>query len=151
MIRKIAAAALFSAFALPAAASAQQCEVTINSNDAMQWDVKEIAVDKSCQQFKVVLKHVGKLPAAAMGHNWVLTRTADMQAVATEGMKAGLPKNYINDADPRVLAHTKVIGGGEQTEVSFDVSKLQAGQDYSYFCSFPGHSAIMKGVLKLGS
>ena len=128
---------------------AATCSVDLEGNDAMQFNKTSIAVPASCKQFSVKLKHVGKLPAAAMGHNWVLTRTADMQAVATEGMKAGLPKNYINDADPRVLAHTKVIGGGESDSVTFDVSKLAAGQDYAYFCSFPGHFAVMKGVLKL--
>ena len=44
---------------------------------------------------------------------------------------------------------TKVIGGGESDSVTFDVSKLAAGQDYTYFCSFPGHFAMMKGTLKL--
>ena len=150
MVRKFAVAALFSVFAVPAA-YAQQCEATVTGNDAMQFDVKEITVDKTCTEFKVTLKHAGKLPAAAMGHNWVLTKDSDAQAVATEGMKAGVAKNYVNDADARVLAHTKIIGGGEETSVSFDVSKLAAGQAYTFFCSFPGHSSIMKGTLKLGS
>lgn len=151
MIRKLAAVALFSAFALPATSHAQQCEVTVSGNDALQFDVKDIVVDKSCKEFKVVLKHVGKLPASAMGHNWVLTREADMQAVATEGMAAGLGKDYVRSEDPRVLAYTKVIGGGEETSVTFDTAKLEAGQPYLFFCSFPGHSGIMKGTLKLGA
>ncbi|MNR67194.1 Azurin [compost metagenome] len=51
--------------------------------------------------------------------------------------------------DARVIAHTKVIGGGQSDSVTFDVSKLAAGTDYTYFCSFPGHFALMKGTLKL--
>ncbi|MNF19483.1 Azurin [compost metagenome] len=51
--------------------------------------------------------------------------------------------------DARVIAHTKVIGGGEKDSVTFDVSKLAAGTAYTYFCSFPGHFAMMKGSLKL--
>jgi azurin len=38
----------------------------------------------------LTLKHSGKLAAATMGHNWVLTKTADMQAVSTAGMAATL-------------------------------------------------------------
>ena len=44
-----------------------------------------------------------------------------------------------------MLAATKMIGGGETTTVSFATSALAAGEDYAFFCSFPGHSAVMKG------
>ena len=45
-------------------------EATIESNDAMQHNLKEMVVDKSCKQFTVHLKHVGKMAKVAMGHNW---------------------------------------------------------------------------------
>ena len=41
------------------------------------------------------------------------------------------------------------MGGGETDSVTFAVTKLGAADSYTYFCSFPGHSAIMKGTLKL--
>ncbi len=147
MIRKLAVAAVFTALAVPA--FADDCAVTIESTDQMTWDTSQIEVNKSCDKFTVNLKHIGQLPVASMGHNWVLSKTEDYQAVAQEGMGLGLEKNYVDDADERVLAHTKVIGGGEETSVTFDVSKLKEGQDYSYFCSFPGHYALMNGTLKL--
>jgi azurin len=84
-----------------------------------------------------------------MGHNWVLTKAADAQGVATDGIPAGLDKAYVKAGDTRVIAHTKVIGGGESDAVSVDVAKLKAGESYAWFCSFPGHSAIMKGTLTL--
>jgi azurin len=31
--------------------------------------------------------------------------------------------------------------------VKFDLSKLTAGGDYTYFCSFPGHFVLMNGKL----
>ena len=141
---------LAAAFALAGPAlAAGPCEVEIESNDAMQFNKATLAVPASCKQFKVVLKHVGKLPKAAMGHNWVLTTAADAKAVATDGIAAGLPKDYLKPADTRVIAATKIIGGGESTEVSLEVGKLKAGESYAYFCSFPGHSGIMKGTLAL--
>jgi len=148
LAKKSIAAALLSFACLPVYA---QCEATIEGNDAMQFNVKEITVDKTCTEFKVTLKHVGKLPKAAMGHNWVLTKTADFQPTATAGMSAGAANDYVKPGDARVIAHTKMLGGGESDTVTLDVSKLGAGQEYTYFCSFPGHFAIMKGVLKLGS
>jgi len=151
MIRKLAAIALFSAAAIPGLAAAQQCEINVNANDAMQFDVKEITVDKACKEFTVNLKHTGKLPVTAMGHNWVLTKEEDMQAVANAAVSAGASNGYLPPDDKRVIAHTKLLGGGEQDSVTFDVSKLQPGQSYMFFCSFPGHWSIMKGPLKLSS
>lgn len=131
------------------ALAAGPCEADIDSTDAMQFTKATMAVPASCKQFKVTLKHVGKLPKASMGHNWVLAKTADVAAIASDGIAAGLPKDYLKEGDARVIAHTKVIGGGESASVSFDVAKLKAGEAYTYFCSFPGHSALMKGTLTL--
>ncbi len=144
-VKVILAGVLFTCIAPVMAAT---CETTIEGNDAMQYNLKEIVVDQSCQQFTVHLKHVGKLPVAAMGHNWILTKTADYQPVATAGAPAGLANGYMPQNDPRIIAHTKLIGGGESDSVTFDTSKLTAGGDYTFFCSFPGHWALMKGVLK---
>ncbi len=130
------------------AAWAASCETVVESNDAMKYNVSEIVVDKSCKQFTVTLKHVGKLPKNAMGHNWVLTKTADQPEVSKEGVKAGIGKDYLPAGDARVIAATKMIGGGESDSVTFDTAKLKAGEDYLFFCSFPGHVGLMKGKLK---
>jgi azurin len=42
-----------------------------------------------------------------------------------------------------------MVGGGKVDLVTFDASKLKADQSYAFFCSFPGHSALMKGTVKL--
>ena len=128
---------------------AAQCDVEIEGSDAMQFNKSSIAVPQSCKQFTVKLKHAGKLPRAAMGHNWVLSKTSDMPGVGADGVTAGLDKNYVKPGDSRVIAHTKVVGGGETDSVAFDTAKLKAGEAYTFFCSFPGHSAIMKGALTL--
>ncbi|UBB17306.1 azurin [Comamonas odontotermitis] len=134
--------------AAPAMAAAG-CDIAIEANDAMQFNKSSIAVPASCKQFTVNLKHTGKLPKTAMGHNWVLSKAADLQAAATDGISAGADKDYVKPGDSRVVAYTKVIGGGESTSVTFDVAKLKSGESYAWFCSFPGHSGIMKGTLAL--
>ncbi|WP_200843284.1 azurin, partial [Raoultella sp. 18086] len=118
--------------------------IEIEGNDAMQFNKSAISVPQSCKQFTVKLKHAGKLPKTAMGHNWVLAKTADMQGASADGMAAGAEKNYVKDGDKRVIAHTKLLGGGESDAVTFPVASLKAGEAYTYFCSFPGHSALMK-------
>jgi azurin len=137
-------------FTAPAQAADKTCKLEIGGNDLMQFDKKELAVAKDCTSVEVTLKHTGKLPAASMGHNWTLVKTSDVNGVANDGLSAGLPANYIKPGDARVLAFTKIIGGGQTTSVTFPTTKLKAGESYTYICTFPGHSALMKGVLKFG-
>ena len=144
-------ACLSLAFAASSAFAADKvCKVDISGTDQMQYDKKEIAVAADCTEVEVTLKHAGKLPAQAMGHNWVLAKTADMAGVASDGMGAGLPNNYIKTGDTRVIAHTKVVGGGQSDTVKFPASALKKGEAYSFFCTFPGHSTMMKGAFKFG-
>ena len=138
-----------ASFLLASSSAFAACSITVDGNDAMQFDVKSIEVPSSCTDFTVNLTHSGKMPKAAMGHNWVLTKTADMQGVANDGASAGMAKDYVKADDARVIAHSTVIGGGEKTSVTFPVSKLAADGKYSFFCSFPGHWALMKGTLTL--
>lgn len=138
--------ALGSALLLSSPAWSQECSVTIDGNDQIQFSTKELRVSKSCQEVTVTLRHTGQLAANVMGHNWVLTATPDWQAVATAGQSSG-PPNYVPAGDARVLAATDVIGGGQTTSVKLDMSKLTAGGDYTYFCSFPGHFVLMNGKL----
>ena len=132
-----------------ASAFAADCSITIDSTDAMQFDKKTMSVSKACKEFTVNLTHSGILAEKVMGHNWVLTKTADVRPVATDGMSAGLENEYVKKGDERVIAFTEVIGGGEKTSVTFAVDQLSEEEDYTYFCSFPGHYTIMQGSLSL--
>ena len=136
-------------FAAPASA-ADSCKAELTGNDLMQYDKKELKFDGSCTEIEITLKHIGKLAKEAMGHNWVLVATPDAMAVANDGLAAGLPANYIKAGDKRVIAHTKVLGGGESDTIKIPASALKKGGDYTYQCTFPGHSALMKGKFIFG-
>jgi len=142
-------AILIASVALAGSAVAADCEVTVEANDSVKYNTSEITVDQSCQEFTVHLKHVGKLPVASMGHNWVLSKTADVDAVNKDATAAGAGNGYLKADDSRVIAHTKLLGGGEEDSVTFETSKLKSGEDYEFFCSFPGHHVLMKGHLKI--
>lgn len=125
-------------------ALSQECSLSIEGNDQIQYNQKELKVSKSCKEVTVTLKHVGQLAANVMGHNWVLAATPDFQALATAGQAAGAP-NYLPAGDKRILASTTVVGGGQSVTVKFDIAGLKPGGDYTYFCSFPGHFVLMNG------
>lgn len=133
----------------PAAAAATGCTVAVETGDAMQYNTKEINIPKSCADFTITLKHTGTMPKAAMGHNIVITKAGDMNGVNSDGISAGVDKGYLKPDDERVIAATNMIGGGEETSVTFPVSKLSADGEYKFFCTFPGHAGVMNGQIKL--
>lgn len=138
------------ASAAPATANvAEECKAIITGDDAMKFEPKEINIKSSCTDFAVVLKHTGKMPKAAMGHNVVISKAADKDAVLKDGAEAGVDKDYLKPNDERVVAATKMIGGGEEDTVVFAASKLAKGEDYAFYCTFPGHAAMMSGTVKL--
>ena len=136
---------LILSLGLAGLARAESCTIDLNADDAMKFDKASVTVSASCKDITINLTHIGKLPVTAMGHNVVISATGDIQALGTAGMTAGAAAQYVPKDDARVLAHTNVIGGGTKTSVTFPGSKLKAGGDYAFFCSFPGHWAVMKG------
>ncbi len=129
------------------AQAAPNCTLKLKGDDRMQFDLKTTTVSASCKTITIEFTHVGKMPVQVMGHNVVVSATKDMSAAAAAGMKAGAAAGYVLKGDVRVLAATPVVGGGGVARAKFAGSKLKAGGDYSFYCSFPGHSGIMKGKL----
>ena len=125
------------------------CQQVIEGNDMLQFNLKEMVVSANCKEVTVTLKHTGAMPANVMGHNWVLTNNTDFMPVAQAGGAAGIENNYVPVGDQRVLAATTIIGGGQETSVTFSIDSLVVGDGYTFFCSFPGHYAIMKGAFKV--
>ena len=123
----------------------KDCVVQIAGNDMMQYDKKVLRIASACSRVTLTLKHIGQLPKAAMGHNWVLTRAADKEATVAAGVTAGPQHDYLQKGDPRIIAATAMIGGKGQTSVTFPTSKLKVGEKYLFFCTFPGHVGLMTG------
>ena len=155
MRHHVLAALAFGTLSLTAGAHAafadsKVCALRISANDAMQYDKKELDVQADCTEVQLTLTHVGKVPARAMGQNWVLVRTADVTTVADAGRSAGLHNDYLTPNDPHVIAATHIIGGGQSTTITFPTASLTRGGYYTFLCTFPGHSLIMRGVFKFG-
>ncbi|MBL0691985.1 MAG: azurin [SAR324 cluster bacterium] len=127
---------------------AKDCKQDIDGNDKMQFNLKEIKVPKGCTTMKLNLEHSGKMAKKTMGHNWILAKTKDIAAIVKSGLSAGLAGGYIKKGDSRILAHTILLGGGEKTSISIDLTKIKKGGDYSFFCAFPGHYILMRGKFK---
>jgi azurin len=126
-------------------ANADECVVAIDAGDALSYSKKSITIPSSCASATINFTHNGSLPAAVMGHNWVLAKTADLQGIQNDGNVAGMSGGYLKDGDSRILAATNIIGGGESASITFPTKSLEAGGDYSFFCTVMSHSVVMKG------
>ncbi|OUU80248.1 MAG: azurin [Gammaproteobacteria bacterium TMED78] len=144
-MRKIFAILILAGSFLGQNSWAQDCNQVIEGNDLLQFNLSEITVSSSCEEVTITLKHVGALPANVMGHNWVLTKTTDYMPVASAGQAFG-PPGYLDTSDERIIGATPgMIGGGEEASITFNLTSLEVGGDYTFFCSFPGHYVLMNG------
>ena len=121
-------------------------KVTITGNDTMQFDKREFTV-KSGEKVELKFKNIGKLPKIAMGHNLVILKKGISslkfgQKVMSLGASAtnALPEGSMED----VIAATKLLGPGENETLTFTAPEPG---DYQFVCSFPGHFAMMRGIM----
>lgn len=119
-------------------------KATIESNDQMQFNTKELKVPVG-ESIVLTLKHTGKMAKTAMGHNFVLLQPGtDVKAFAEQAAMAAATEYIPASEEGSIIAHTKVIGGGESDTIEFTIT--EAGT-YEFLCSFPGHYAMMRGTL----
>ena len=126
--------------------SADEVKLELTGNDQMKYNKKELTVTTG-QKVTLTLKHVGKLPKAAMGHNVVILKPGTeippfAMKSASQAANDYLPKE--EKFTEMIVAHTKMIGGGEETSVTFTAPEPGT---YPYICSFPGHFGMMQGKL----
>jgi azurin len=127
-------------------AIAEDAKIEITANDQMQFNIKAFEVTEG-QKVVLSLKHIGQLPAAAMGHNVVILKAGTVIPAFAGKCAPAKDNQYIpTDAESAklIVAHTKLLGGGEADQVTFTAP---AAGSYPFVCTFPGHFAIMQGVM----
>src|SRR6478609_4160156 len=92
-------------------AAPAECSIDVEGRPGKQFGPDHIVVPASCQEFTVRLIHTGKNSKEKAGHNWVLTKTEDVDAVMTDGIQAGANNDFLKPGDARILAKTPMLGG----------------------------------------
>ena len=130
-------------------ASEEAREVVITGNDAMQFDVKKFQVAPN-ESVRLTFKNIGSIPKIAMGHNLVLLKkNVDALAFGQKVLASGgsatnaLPKSLLGE----VIAHSELLGPGESETIEFNAPEEKG--DYQYVCTFPGHFAMMRGIMEV--
>jgi azurin len=135
--------------AAPVAPVGPPLEVTIKPDTAnpMMYNTKEI-IAKPGQHIKLTFDNKGAI--APLPHNIVVGQAGTKDRILALAMQImtdpnGMAKGYIPEA-PEVLAHTKLVNAGSSETIEFNVG---AAGDYPYMCTFPGHSLMMNGTIKV--
>lgn len=116
--------------------------IQLKGDDNMKFD-KDLFKIKAGEEVKLTLKNVGELPVESMGHNVViLVPGTDVAAFGGEAAKAAdhIPATFTSS----IVAHTKLLGPGEEDTITFKVDEPGV---YEFVCSFPGHWGTMRGKI----
>ena len=118
----------------------------ISATDQMKFDVTDMTA-KVGQKVTITLTNDGSLPKTVMAHNIVVLKPGtDAMAFAASASKRAADDYIPNDAQAaNMIAHTKLLGPGEDDTISFT---LTAPGTYEYICTFPAHAAAgMRGKI----
>lgn len=128
---------------------AHEVKITADKTQFL-YDVKEFTV-KPGQKVKIILVN----PADSVNrqpHNLLIVKPGKKDVVGMAS-NAGLSdptflteKNAVPDSED-ILFHSKLIQPGQEDILEFTAPE-EVG-DYPYLCTYPGHWAIMNGVMKV--
>lgn len=121
---------------------ADTVKVEINASDKMKYDRSKIDIYEG-QTVVLTLHHTGKMSKETMGHNFVLLKDGISRRNFDKKAQKYKDNDYIPEDTKDVIAHTKLLSGGESDTVTFKAPEVGA---YDYLCTFPGHEPNMNGV-----
>ncbi|GAB3641848.1 plastocyanin/azurin family copper-binding protein [Spirosoma arcticum] len=117
--------------------------ITVGTKPGLKFDIEKVEV-KAGSRVKVVFNNNDD-----MLHNFVIVKPGMANPVGDLALRLNLngPKmNYVPNT-PNVLYHTNILQP-ETAESIYFVAPTEPG-DYQFVCTFPGHSSLMQGTLKV--
>jgi len=123
-------------------------ELTITTDTTtFAYDIKEFTV-KAGTTLKLTLvvpeggvNQAHNLVIADLGKEAVLMQ----QAMAMMADPKALESGYIPEDKSSLVGYTTLLQPGSTEE--FEIEIPEAAGDYQYICTFPGHFALMKGIM----
>jgi len=110
--------------------------------EEMKYATTEFTVTAG-KPVRVVMENTAT--SLAMQHNVVITKPGtNTDEVGMAAVAAGEANGYIPKDNDAILFYTVIAKPGTKTEVEFIAPRPG---DYPYVCTFPGHFALMKGVM----
>ena len=118
--------------------------VQLKANENMRYD-KELFRVRAGKKISLIFKNTGAKSAASMAHNVVILKSGvDIADFADVAHNAKTEQYVPSSLDSLMIAHTRLVGGGDSDQVEFIIPKPGV---YDYICSFPGHWGTMQGKI----
>ena len=124
------------------------CEIKIEGSDMMKYDVAEITLDTTCEQTKISLKHAGKLPINAMGHNVVIVEEKNLSKITQQ-------INFSQESERVTFQILKTSFSSQPWWVAETppnwkwICQNWTKQELCLFLQLPGPWALMRGTIKI--
>ena len=118
--------------------------VKLKANENMRYD-RELFRVRAGKKISLILKNTGAKSATSMAHNVVILKNGvDIADFADIARNAKTEQYVPSSLDSLIIAHTRLVGGGDSDQVEFIIPKPGV---YDFICSFPGHWGTMQGKI----
>lgn len=117
--------------------------ILLGTKPGLKFDQTQLTV-KAGARIRLVFRN-----ADDMLHNFVLCAPGKGQSVGAAALNLGVDgaaQNYVPDS-PDVLYHT-ALTQPDSTDTIYFIAPTTPG-NYDYICSFPGHSVLMNGIMRV--
>jgi azurin len=117
--------------------------ITLGTQPGLQFDQTKIQV-KAGSKIALIFNNNDD-----MTHNFVLVQPNAIDEVVNAALKLGLKGSEVGyvPKTAKVIVHTGLLEPGTSQTIYF-VAPNKPGT-YGYVCTYPGHGAIMRGVLRV--
>ena len=118
--------------------------IRLSANENMRFD-KELFRVRAGGKLRLILINTGAKSKTSMTHNVVILAKGTDIADFADAVHNAKDEQYVpSSVASLVIAHTKMVGGGESDEVDFSIPLAGV---YDFICSFPGHWGTMQGKI----
>jgi azurin len=118
--------------------------ILLKANENMRFD-RELFRIKAGKKISLIFKNTGAKSAASMTHNVVILKSGiDIADFADIARNAKNEQYVPSSLDSLIIAHTRLVGGGDSDQVEFVIPKPGV---YDFICSYPGHWGTMQGKI----
>jgi azurin len=118
--------------------------VQLKANENMRYD-KELFKVRAGKKIILIFKNTGAKSATSMAHNVVILKNGvDIADFADVARNAKTEQYVPSSLDSLIIAHTRLVSGGDSDQVEFVIPKAGV---YDFICSFPGHWGTMQGKI----
>jgi azurin len=118
--------------------------IQLKANGNMRFD-KELFRVRAGKKISLIFKNTAAKSATSMTHNVVILKNGvDIADFADIARNAKTEQYVPSSLDSLIIAHTRLVGGGDSDLVEFIIPNPGV---YDFICSFPGHWGTMQGKI----